>query len=1013
MPPMKTEKTPWRSPEHKARIEAGLAEGTREFTGGESALSAPIERRDLLKTAGAMAAMLGAASCGLVRRPEESIQPYSVAPEDAAAGKPLFYATAMAVGEDVTGLLVESHEGRPTKVEGNPLHPASLGATSARHQAWVLDLYDPDRLRRSLHEGLPVDPSRVAQALDDIRAKLLPNGGEGSALLLPSVTSPSLLRAVDLVRASFPKLALHRYEPLTLDTAYAASITAFGREVLPRPEFARADVILSCDGDFLGSDPFSVANTRAFASRRDPRHPRGMNRLWAMEGAFTITGAAADHRMRVPRSRIPAALAQLFIALSRLDAGVAAAANPALAERLRAWAAPAPLASRELNALAQDLLGARGRGAVVVGPRQGVASHLLGTLLNQALGNLGTTIAHAPRPFAGHPLFARGPFESLAALAASAREGRIQTLFILGGDPVHTAPRDLDLPSALKKIPSIITLSDRKDHTAALAHWAIARSHGLEGWGDAVTVDGRASILQPLITPLGESFGEIEVLTRLAGAPAKAADFVRRTWPSLAAEGAWRKALHDGILEGEDARVAVSFDGGKLGAFFKDVPPAPSLELSLDGDPALHDGRFANHAWLQETPNPISKHTWGNALWISPALAAKLGAKNGEVLAIAAATVKIPFEAPVWVAPGQADESVSLTLGHGQKTIGRLGEGWGVDGYALLSTTGSFTVAGVTLKRTGKHVVLASVQDHQSLEGRDLYRETDAAHAEARPHTHGEEHAPGSEDDGLVATPKSDAPNQWGMVVDLGKCTGCNACLVGCQAENNIPAVGREGVLRGREMHWIRLDRYFTGEASEARLVTQPVACVQCEAAPCEQVCPVNATSHSREGLSDIAYNRCIGMRYCANNCPYKARRFNFLDWHQESPQSAPKKREHLFDLFRESEAPVKMQRNPDVTVRMRGVMEKCTYCVQRINAARAAAPRDGQPLPEGSVTTACQQACPAGAIEFGNLLDPKSRVRRLKELPRQYALLGELGVKPRTTYLAAVRNPHPDLKGA
>jgi len=959
----------------------------REFPENATELSDP-SRRGVLKL---MAASLGLAGLTACQRPVEQILPFSRGVEDTIPGKAVYYATSMPLGGVSTGLLVESNDGRPTKIEGNPKHPSSLGACSAYAQASVLGLYDPDRSQAVYRAG-------NRSSWGDFQAFAGPhfsNAGDGAGLrfLSEPISSPSLEAVRSHVLRKFPKAKWTEYAPLDSGAAKAGSEIAFGQQAGPRlvPRFAydKADVILSLDHDFLGLDEPTTIPTREFSRRRRVSSEKdSMNRLYMVEAQYSVTGAMADHRLRMRLGDV------------RRFAEALAAELGLLPPTLRVLNNGQSKEDRWVSALARDLKANTGRCLVVAGPRQPAAVHALTYWINEALGNLGETVSFVETGKAEKPSAEAGrgtntqPLEELAAEMAA---GQVDTLVILGGNPAYNAPADFDFTANLKKVANTIHLGLERDETAVLCQWHLPEAHYLEAWGDGRAHDGTVSLQQPLIQPLYGGKSASELLAMVSSHEnLRGYDIVRNywlaRWASSAGEKTWRRCLHDGLVP--DTAYTVSrpkVNAKAIRAALKLAPAATSdgIEIGFYPDSGVYDGRFTNNGWLQEAPDPMTKLTWDNAALMSAATASALGVEPGDVVSIEAAGGETMM--PVFIQPGHADRSISLALGYGRMQCGQVGQGTGRNAYLIRTAAGSGFLPGAEVRKTGQKHVLASTQEHQSMEGRPLVREATLEDYTEHPNfaTEAVEHPPLLS---LYEEPSYDQGHQWGMAIDLNSCVGCNACLVACQSENNIPVVGKDEVLRGREMHWIRLDRYYAGDPEDPQAVSQPVNCQQCENAPCENVCPVAATAHSPEGLNDMAYNRCVGTRYCANNCPYKVRRFNFFD-------------------FSEGLAEVqKMAFNPNVTVRVRGVMEKCTYCVQRIQEKKIAARADGRPLEDGEIKTACQQTCPAEAIVFGDINDAESRVSKLKAQNRDYAMLGELNTKPRTTYLAKLRNPNPEL---
>jgi molybdopterin-containing oxidoreductase family iron-sulfur binding subunit len=966
----------WKSLEELAETDEVREMLHREFPEQASELLDPASRRDFLKLMGASLALAGIGAC--TQRPEESIVPYVQAPEQIVPGKPLHFASAVSLGGLAAGVLVESHMGRPTKIEGNPDHPASLGATDSFAQASVLSLYDPDRSQTLTHLGEIATWSQFLEALRILKEgqSLLPGGGV--RILTETVTSPTLARQIREVLAAMPGAKWHQYEPVHRDHARRGAAMVFGEPLDPIHRFDRADVVLSLGSDFLGSGPGSVRHVRDFAGRRRAKdHP---SRLYAIESTPTLTGAKADHRL--PLS--PGGIEDFARALAaRLGVPVAAGASSS--------------GKAFLDAVARDLEAHRGSSLVVAGETESPTVVALAHAMNHALGNLGRTVVLVDPPDAA-------PVEHGASIRDLARDmdaGRVSFLLVLGGNPVYDAPADLRFGEVLQKVAMRAHLSLYNDETSVLCQWHLPQAHALECWSDTRAHDGTASIVQPLVAPLYGGKSAHDVLAALAGkSQASAYETVRDTWRPRAGaadfERFWRRAVHDGVLpETALPERSVAPVRGWEGA----LPPARSegegLHVLFRPDPTVFDGRFANNGWLQELPKPLTKLTWDNAALVSPALAERLSLSNGDVVEVEAEGSRV--EAPVWILPGQAESCVTVHLGYGRTRAGRVGSGAGFDAYRLRTSERPWSVAGASLRKTGRRRTLACVQDHHSMEGREpvhVVRLGEHGAHDGEDHR-GEGAGHGGHGELPTMYPAHPYPGHaWGMSIDLDSCVGCGACVVACQAENNIPIVGRDQVAVGREMHWLRIDRYFEGSLDNPETYHQPLPCMHCENAPCEVVCPVAATAHSSEGLNDMVYNRCVGTRYCSNNCPYKVRRFNFLQYADFETES------------------LKLLRNPDVTVRSRGVMEKCTYCVQRINEARITAQREDREIRDGEIVTACQQACAAQAIVFGDVNDPESRVSRLKRDGRDYSLLEELNTRPRTTYLAAVRNPSGGLDG-
>ena len=973
----------------------------REFPEQASEWNDPKGRRNFLKLMGASLALAGVGAC--TRQPPEKIVPYVQQPEEIVPGRPLFFATAIPMDGVAQPVLVESHMGRPTKVEGNPDHPASLGATDVFAQAAVLNLYDPDRAQTSTLRGEVRPWGEFLSAVQTALSGQQGTRGAGLRFLTEPITSPSLAEMMAGILRDYPQARWHQYTP----TARVGGADAAGDPIY---QFEQAEVVLALESDFLNTGPASVRYMRDFANaRRVTDDRKTMNRLYAVESAPTLTGAKADHRLAVRSAEVEAFARRLATAV-----GASAAGSGGTASTLSH-----PDADRWISAVADDLQAHQGRSAIVAGEYQPPAVHALARAMNEALGNVGTTVTYAP------PVEAQrvDHHASLVELTRAMDAGEVQVLVIAGINPVFTAPADLQFDEKLAKVPLSIYYGLHRDETAFLCHWNIAAAHPLEDWGDPRAFDGTVTLMQPLIAPLYDGRSIYEVLGAFSSQPGRRAmEVVRDYWtrayagqdgwtlvdgngqPFADADAFWRRAVHDGFIPG------TALAGGGPRTPFPS-PPAPSaiespaaaepspaggaLEIIFRPDPMIWDGRFANNGWLQELPKPLSKITWDPAAWISFRLAEQHGLRNGDVLELRyrGATAQMP----VFIMPGQPDGSVTVFLGYGRRMAGRVGnaseQAARFNAFGLRTSDAPWFGSGLDIAKTGERYLLATTQEHHAMEERNPVRvarlDEYAAHPEI---IHEMGHTPPKT---LTLFPEHVYDGyKWGMAIDLTTCTGCSACVVACVAENNIPVVGKEQVSVGREMHWLRVDSYFTG-VENPETYFQPVPCMQCENAPCEVVCPVAATAHSSEGLNDMVYNRCVGTRYCSNNCPYKVRRFNFLlyaDWTTSSLEPL---------------------RNPDVTVRSRGVMEKCTYCVQRISQARIDAKREDRAIRDGEVVTACQAVCPADAIVFGDLNDPQSRVARLQAQHRNYGLLEDLNTRPRTTYLAALRNPNPELEPA
>lgn len=994
------EKKYWRSMESRDLPESENPFVTREFQEGASEASL-FTRREFIKLMGASVALAGLAGCN-VRLPKQKIRPYAQMPESATPGIAQHYATVFSQGDRVTGLVVESHDGRPTKVEGNVQHPFSLGATGIYEQASVLDLYDPDRVQHIKYSGEITDT--FSSFISKQREAFSKTQGEGLAILVETQRSASYVKALQAVKAAFPKALIYRYDSVNQDAAIFGLKELTGQAVLPYYRFDKADVILALDSDFLGRDPLQVPYSKAFAARRDP-DVSALNRLYVVENTYTLTGSKADHRFRSKTSDLSSvAVAVAFELSSQLGS------SSGLSQALSSLSRPSvSLKESEIKIIVRDLIQNRGKSLITVGATQPAAVHQLVYLMNEALSNNGASVVYYPVPFGSESFYSIPSVQSISNLTAAIRSGSVSSLFVLGGDPVYSAPADLEFAKHFKAVKNTVHVTSHFTATTLASKWSVGRTHYLENWGDAVALDGTVSICQPLISPMyEETLSDLQVLLMLSGSMLSEYDFVR---DSVAAFGGdWDQSLASGIFSSSKTSVSLSANPKNMSSELKSLIHASgsNLELVFLSDYCLYDGRYANNAWLQELPDPMSKMVWDNPLLVSPKTASELKLSLGDKVRVVSG--KTSLELPVFIMPGHADRSFTVTLGSGQTSIGRVGNGSGFDVSPLRTTSSLQWVSSVTVIKLNEKYPLATTQEHGSMEGRPLYREADLEYYKLHPHFASE----------MVETPplKSlfeehvyDTGYQWGLSIDLARCTGCNACMIACQSENNIPVVGKSEAMNGRDMSWIRIDRYFEGDLENPDVVEQPVTCLQCENAPCEQVCPVAATVHSHEGLNDMVYNRCIGTRYCLDNCPVKVRRFNFFDYHQRSRQSQDKKRYHLFDYMKEPATSVQMQFNPDVTVRMRGVMEKCTYCVQRINEARHVSANEKRSIRDGEILTACQQVCPSEAIVFGNILDENSAVSKLKKRNRMYHILEQLHLKARTSYLASIRNPNPLLE--
>ncbi len=961
----------------------------REFPQGASELKDPVTRRSFLTLMGASIALAGLAGC---RRPVEKIIPYVNAPEEIVPGIPKFYATSMPFGLSAYGLLVETHESRPTKLEGNSEHSSTQGASNAIIQGSILGLYDPDRARSITRDGEKSSFSDFVSYWQAIRRNYIENNGEGLAVISESYSSPTLNRLRRDFSRVFPRSKWVTYEPVSDENIFEGIRVATGIPHRPIYHFENAATVLSLDADFLLSDPENIANTQGFSSRRRvSSEDDSMNRLYVAESGFSLTGGMADHRIRLQSSRIGA----LAVRLAReLDAqGITVPGIDIIPS-----SGEDSFDSRWLQAVAQELSQNRGSSLVLAGRNQPPAVHALVFAINAALGNNGETVSYIEPVDASFPNTG-----DLVQLADDIRSGSVTGLVILGGNPAYNAPADLDFSGLLGTVDHSVHISSYKDETSRLTDWHIPQSHYLESWGDVRSADGSLGVIQPMIAPLFDSYTSMRILTIISGGNDDESDYdsVRRTWRQILGnsnlENNWRKVLHDGILTQSTVPPTVPrIDSRSYAAFLSqhrfngNEPGADQFELVFTQSQSTFDGRYANNGWLQELPDPVTKISWDNVALISPSTARSLELNNADVVQIIIDGRDL--EIPVWIQPGQADKTVSVALGYGIMGRGRVADGVGANSYKIRASNALYIGSGLTLNTTEKTRLIATTQDHNSMENRPIVRE--ASLEEYRDHP---EFAPEMVKHFPLRSMWKDHSYeegyQWGMSIDLNTCTGCNACTIACQSENNIPVVGKDQVSRGREMHWIRLDRYFSGDPDNPEMVTQPVACQHCENAPCEQVCPVAATVHDAEGLNLQVYNRCIGTRYCSNNCPYKVRRFNFYNLTKDTPEL------------------VKMAQNPDVTVRSRGVMEKCTFCLQRINRTKSQAKLEKRDVRDGEVRTACQETCPARAIYFGNINDPDSEVSWIKRQNRNYELLAELNNRPRNSYLAKIRNPNPQLR--
>jgi len=942
----------WRSLEELAGSEEVRRFGGAEFP--EAATPETIDRRALLNLMTASLALGGLTGCAVNRQPWGApllAQP-RLAPQH-TPGVPLIFATSLELDGLGRGVLVRSHDGRPVKIDGNPLHPASLGGTDVFMQAEVLSLYDPDRSTVPMAGGMRRSWDDASLYVTQLSHQFQANAGRGLHILLEPCASPTRDRLIALARQTLPEARWYFHAPLTDGNTHVATARVFGRPLDPVLDLMQADVILTLGGDPLGAGAGHIRYAADYAQRRHARD-RPLPRLYSAETSPSLTGARADHRLALPPREIEA-LARQVLDLVRN-------------------AAPPPAAPQSLAAIiAGDLRRAGAGGLVVPGREQAADVQAIAHAINVELGAVNRTVRYV------EPIIQASTDQSssLLALAEAIGRGVVDTLLILGGNPAYDAPGDLEFADLIGRVPSSLHLSYYFDETSRVCRWHLPARHALESWGDLRAFDGTAGLRQPVTVPLVEAMTAEDVLAQLVGEAGDGHAHVQATWREVWGEefdARWPTALEDGVIAGSAAPAAslaapVGWSpppaGPPVAAGYSMVVFAP--------DPSVWDGRFANNGWLQELPKPFTKQVWGNAALMASDTASALGLATGDIATFTHGGRTI--EAPIWIMPGHAPDAVTMTLGYGRRAAGRQGSQRGFDAYPLRSSRELWALAGVTIAANGRRDALISTQHHHGMEGRDIVRVVPATGPVNWPVEPRRSMYPDYVYDG----------NAWGMSIDLDLCLGCNACVVACQAENNVPIVGPDEVAQGREMHWLRIDRYFAGVPDAPETYFQPVPCMHCEKAPCEVVCPVNATVHSSEGLNEMTYNRCVGTRTCSNNCPYKVRRFNWFNYNQKPPA-----------------APDAVQ-NPEVTVRWRGVVEKCTYCVHRISTARIAAKMEGRPIRDGEVMTACQQACPTRAIVFGNINDPDSAVYRCRENPRSYELLKDLNTRPRTTYLARI----------
>jgi molybdopterin-containing oxidoreductase family iron-sulfur binding subunit len=940
---------------------------------------AGMNRRSFLKLMGASMVLGGLtlSGCAPARPEHEAIIPYVRNPENLIPGKPLFFASTIVTGGVGVGIVIETHEGRPHRVDSNPNHPGSAGGSSTTILASVLELYNPARTAEVRRDGNLSSWDEFAAAFDDIRDDL--GDGSGIRILTQQSSSPALAQQVEDLQQQYPGAQWYQYEPIGRNNVSEGARLAFGDPVNTYYDISQADTILSLDSNFLGGYmPGSLHYARDFAERRkvraDEADNASMNRLYAVESTPTITGANADHRQTVRATEV-AQFAQALANAVGADGGAEVSGN---------WD------DNFFNVLVEDLQASGSNSVVIVGDEQPPAVHALVHAINAALGNVGTTVLYT-EPLLTDP---RNTVEQLSSLTSDITSGNVDALFIIGGNPAFTAPADVPFGEAINRVPFSVHVGTYYDETSEQCVWHVPEASYIETWGDSRAYDGTASVIQPPIGAIFEDARSVhEMLAFIADDERGSYEVVRDYWQNELSgdfETAWRTSLHNGVIEGTAFDTISPSLSGSLADDVSAQIAAPSdgIELILRPDPNLYDGRYAYNSWLQEVPEAITKLTWDNYAQLSPATADRLRLENTDLinLTIEGRTI----QAPVWVVDHHPDDSVTVYLGYGQGISAELDAGLNFNAYPIRTSDMLWIGNDVQIERTGDNYLLARTQKEFETYGTDPVRYATLAEFMSNPNF-AEKKVKGSSFLEDVDFPDLTGEYQWGMTIDLTSCIGCNACMVGCQSENNIPAVGKQEVLQERDLHWIRIDRY---DAPDGGSHFQPVPCMHCENAPCEYVCPVQATVHDHEGLNLMIYQRCIGTRACSANCPYSVRKFNFKDYIDDAPT--------LVD-----------QRNPDVTVRMRGVMEKCTYCVQRISAARAEASRDDRPIRDGEVTPACATACPTKAIHFGDVSDPSTRVSQEKARPLNYGLLEEINTVPRTTYLAELSNPNTALVDA
>lgn len=991
----------WKSIEDKLGDASLERVKNTEFSEGAAFLEEGVSRRSFLKMLGGTLAIAGLTGCS-IRKPYQKIVPYARKMKHVTPGSPTFYATTFALNDTVAGILVETHEGRPTKIEGNPTYPGASGSSTVYQQAAVLDLYDPDRLKNPqlLKEDASLNQFKDWVTLE--RKRLRQTKGKGFRVLIENTQSITAHALLTKLKKSYPYMEVLRYEAVNAENQIHGLHAVTGDYIKPMYDFNRADTIVSFGDDFLSEGPFQLEYAESFSKRRDPDNK--MNRLYMIEQMFTPTGAKADHHYPVRVSDQELVLSQLLLKV----ANKLSYSTQAITGLQKMPVRIGKLDSHVLEVIADDLLSTRGRSLVTVGRQLSPQMHQLAFILNSILGNNFKTVSYLQSSFYGRsPFLHQSSTASIATLIADLDQGDVDTLLVVGGNPAYALPSSSGFSKSMSKAKHRVHLTSLVNETSLLCNWVVPRLNFLETWNDYSSIKGVESISQPVITPLVTGLSDLECLNLFVRSHRSAYSLVRDTW-SAYSNDVFLNKLHDGYML---QRLRKTYPTLKSSVVLNSPRSTTDsqlrhLEVVSMEDLTVYDGRFSNNPWLQELPDPIHKLTWGNAAFISPSTAKSFSLNTGDVVTLQSSAAQI--EIPVFIAPGHAVDSITIPMGYGKVASGLIDKEIGVNPASLFSLESVFT--DVTLIATGKQFDFASTQNHSFMESRPHYRYTTLEGYRHNPNFANEQvHVP--YDKPLWDEHSYDRGYQWGMTIDLAKCISCNACITSCQAENNIPVVGSEEIKNGREMHWMRLDRYYEGDDVDSpMLVQQPVTCLHCENAPCEQVCPVAATVHDDEGLNVMVYNRCVGTRYCSDNCPAKVRRFNFFDYHQRSPHATKKTRKHLFDYMREPDKNIAKQFNPDVTVRMRGVMEKCTYCIQRIKGATQKASNEGRVINDGEVVTACQQACPSKAIIMGNILDKKSKVYKERNKKREYSILEQLLLEARTTYLAAVLNPNKAL---